>query len=328
MNNGFLSGIQPSNLLHIGNYFGAIKQFVDFQNDREGIIMIADLHALTSTKDPKKLRENTLMLAATYLAAGLDAEKNVLFQQSDVPQHSELNWVFSSLMRMSELERMTQYKDKAIVHGENVNVGIFTYPLLMAGDILLYSPLMIPVGDDQKQHVELTRDIAERFNKTYGDTFKVPEVQITKVGARIMGLDDPTKKMSKSAESAKNYIALTDEPDVIRKKIMSAVTDDIGVVNYTDDQPGVKNLLDILSLIKDRDPEDLARDFEGKGYGDLKKEVAEALVEFLTPIRSKILAYMANADELKKVLADGAERARVIAEAKMVEVKNAVGLTL
>ncbi|NQV11762.1 tryptophan--tRNA ligase [Candidatus Uhrbacteria bacterium] len=326
MNNGFLSGIQPSNLLHIGNYFGAIKQFVDFQNDREGIIMIADLHALTTTKNPATLRKNILSLAATYLAAGLDSEKNILFQQSAVPQHAEMNWIFSTLMRMSELERMTQYKDKAIVQGENVNVGLFTYPLMMAGDILLYSPLTIPVGEDQKQHVELTRDIATRFNKSYGDTFVVPGVQITEVGARIMGLDDPTKKMSKSAASEKNYIALTDEPDVIRKKVMSAVTDDIGVVNYADSQPGVKNMLDILSLIKDRDPGDLALDYEGKGYGDFKKDVAEALVEFLSPIRAKILAYLDNEEELKKILENGAERARVIAEEKMIQVKNAVGL--
>lgn len=328
MKNGFLSGIQPSNLLHIGNYFGAIKQFVDFQNNREGIVMIADLHALTTTKDPETLRKNILNLTATYLAAGLDVEKNILFQQSAIPQHAEANWIFSTLIKMSELERMTQYKDKAIVQGENVNVGLFTYPVLMAGDILLYSPEIIPVGEDQKQHVELTRDIAERFNSSYGETLTIPKVHTTKIGTRIMGLDDPTKKMSKSAASEKNYIALSDEPDVIRKKIMSAVTDDVGIVNYSDTQPGIKNMLDILGLIKDMNPEVLAKYYEGKGYGEFKKDTADALIEFLTPIREKILTYLSNEDELRKILSNGAEKAHAIAKDKMDEIKTAVGLNL
>ncbi len=290
--------------------------------------MIVDLHALTSTKDPAKLSQNIKMLTATYLAAGLDAEKNILFQQSRVPEVTELAWIFATLARMSELERMTQYKDKAIVHGQNVNIGIFTYPILMAADILLYEPAIVPVGEDQKQHVELARDTAERFNSTFKETFKIPEPHIPEVGARIMSLDDPSKKMSKSSPSEKSYIAITDEPDVIRKKVMSAVTDDVGIVNYTDDQPGVKNLLNILSLATDKTPDELVEDFDGKGYGDLKKAVAEALVAYFEPIKYKINAHLEDEKGLIEVLDKGAARAQEIAIKKMIEVKAAVGLTI
>ena len=324
----FLTGLRPTGDLHIGNYFGAVKQFVEFQKDYEGIIMIVDYHAMDTETDPEKLRKNVLSLAATYLAAGVDVEKNILFQQSAVQEHTELAWIFSTLMRMSELERMTQYKDKAIVRGENVPVALFSYPLLMAADILLYDSRMVPVGYDQKQHVELARDIAERFNRVYGDTFHVPEVKMKKVGAKIMALDDPKKKMSKSAASEKNYISLTDDAETIRKKIMSAVTDNVGKINYTEDQPGVKNLIDIYSLASDRSVEEIASEYADKGYGDLKNDTSAAVVGFLSPLQKKVAEYLENEEELVRILDDGATRARELAKEKMVEIKKRIGVQL
>lgn len=324
----FLTGIRPTNTLHIGNYFGSVKQLVEFQQDYNGVIMIVDYHAMDTETDPEALRKNIQLLAATYLAAGIDPEQNIVFQQSAVSQHAELAWVFSTLMRMSELERMTQYKDKALVRGENVPVALFTYPILMAADILLYDARMVPVGYDQKQHVELARDIAERFNRVYGDTFHVPEVKLKEVGAKILGLDDPTKKMSKSASSAKNYISIMDEPDVIHKKIMSAVTDDKGSINYTDDQPGIKNLIDIYALASGQSPEQIAADYAEKGYGDLKKDTSAALIGYLKPLQVKIQGYLDQPEELERILAAGAERARSLANAKMEQVRKAIGVAL
>ena len=324
----FLTGIRPTNMLHIGNYFGSVKQLVEFQKDYNGVVMIVDYHAMDTETNPEALKQNIKMLAATYLAAGIDVEKNILFQQSAVASHPELAWVFSTLMRMSELERMTQYKDKALVRGENVPVALFTYPILMAADILLYDARMVPVGYDQKQHVELARDIAERFNRVYGDTFHVPEVKLKEVGAKILGLDDPTKKMSKSATSEKNYISLMDDADVIHKKIMSAVTDDKGSINYSDDQPGIKNLIDIYALASGQTTEQIATDYANKGYGDLKKDVSAALIGYLKPLQAKINAYMENEDELQAVLDRGAERAREIANAKMEQVRQTIGVSL
>lgn len=324
----FLTGIRPTNMLHIGNYFGSVKQLVEFQKDYNGVVMIVDYHAMDTETSPEALKQNIKMLAATYLAAGIDVEKNILFQQSAVASHPELAWVFSTLMRMSELERMTQYKDKALVRGENVPVALFTYPILMAADILLYDARMVPVGYDQKQHVELARDIAERFNRVYGDTFHVPEVKLKEVGAKILGLDDPTKKMSKSATSEKNYISLMDDADVIHKKIMSAVTDDKGSIAYSDDQPGIKNLIDIYALASGQTTEQIAADYASRGYGDLKKDVSAALIGYLKPLQAKINEYLENEDELQAVLDRGAERAREIANAKMETVRQTIGVSL
>lgn len=322
----FLSGIRPTNLLHIGNYFGAMRQFVEFQRTHEGFVMIADLHALDTETRPDALHRNILMLTAAYLAAGLDAQKNVLFLQSAVPEHTELAHIFSALVRMSELERMTQYKDKAKARNENVPVALFSYPLLMAADILMYEPDIVPVGDDQTQHVELARDIAERFNRQFGETFGVPKVHLTKVGARVMGLDDPTKKMSKSAASAKNYIALTDSDDTIRKKIMSAVTDSKGTVAYADDQPGVRNLIDLLHLANGAPVEKIVASYEGKGYGDLKRDVASAVVAFVSPLRQKIEEHLRDEASLAQIISEGSTRARELAVQKLESVRKAVGV--
>ncbi len=324
----FLTGIRPTNLLHIGNYFGSVRQLVDAQADYNGVIMIVDYHAMDTETNPEALRKNILTLAATYLAAGINIEQNILFQQSAVSEHTELAWVFSTLMRMSEVERMTQYKDKALVRGQNVPVALFTYPILMAADILLYDARMVPVGYDQKQHVELARDIANRFNSTYGDTFHVPEVKLKEVGAKILGLDDPTKKMSKSAASEKSYISVMDSSDVIHKKIMSAVTDDKGSIAYADDQPGIKNLIDIYSLASGQTTEEITKNYEGKGYGDLKKDTSAALISYLIPIQKKIEEYLADEDELIRILDAGAARAREIAQAKMADVRKKIGVSL
>ncbi len=322
----FLSGIRPTNLLHIGNYFGAIRQFIDFQKEHEGFVMIADLHALDTETDAARLHQNILTLTAAYLAAGLDAQKNVLFLQSAIPEHAELAHVFSALVRMSELERMTQYKDKATAREENVPVGLFTYPLLMAADILLYEPDIVPVGDDQKQHVELTRDIAMRFNNHFGMTFHVPKVHLRDVGTRIMGLDDPTKKMSKSAPSPKNYIALTDSDDVIRKKIMSAVTDSEVYVEYRDDRPGIKNLVDIFALCTNQTPEQTAVAFQETGYGGFKRAVADAVVDVVSPLRTRIQEQLQDMARLRRTIEEGTGRARTIASKKMDEVRRIVGI--
>ncbi|MEK7094972.1 MAG: tryptophan--tRNA ligase [Patescibacteria group bacterium] len=324
----FLSGIRPTNLLHIGNYFGALKQFVEFQKTNDGLIMIADLHSLDTVQKPSDLRRNILRLTATYLAVGLDADKNILFQQSAIPEHAELAWIFSSLMKMSELERMTQYKEKAKVRKENVPVALFTYPTLMAADILLYDPEIIPVGDDQVQHVEFARDIAERFNRIYGDTFKLPKAHLREGAKRIMALDDPLKKMSKSAESAKNYIALLDEPDVMRKKIQTAVTDSRNTIEYSDEQPGVKNLIDIFALVVDKTPNDIVASYNGKGYGDFKRDTAEAVVSYFSPIRERILTLLSDETSLAQIINDGTSRAQAIAINKISEVRERIGLSL
>ena len=324
----FFTGLRPTGSLHLGNYFGAVKPFVAFQKDYNGMICIVDYHAMDTETDPETLRQNTLTLAATYLAAGVDPEKSILFQQSAVSAHTEASWIFATLMRMSEMERMTQYKDKAIARGQSVPTSLFTYPLLMAADILLYDARIVPVGHDQKQHVELARDIAERFNRIYGEVFHIPEVSVKKEGARILGLDDPTKKMSKSAASEKNYISLTDSTDVIHKKIMSAVTDDVGKINYTEDQPGLKNLIDIYALTSDRTPEEIAAEYADKGYGDLKKDVSASVIGMLAPLQTKVNAYLENEEELIKIINKGSERARAIADKKMEEIRKAVGVQL
>ena len=323
-----LTGIQPTNTLHIGNLFGALLPAIEMQKTYDLTMMIVDLHAITVPQDPKQLRSNILFLAATYLAVGIDPEKTTLFQQSQVPAHAELGWLLQTVGCMSELERMTQYKDKATAKKENVSVGLFTYPVLMAADILLHDIDAVPVGEDQKQHVELTRDLAERFNRDFGETFVVPKPIIRKEGARILGLDNPEKKMSKSAASAKNYISITDDADMIAKKIRAAVTDSEPGITLSDDRPGLKNLLTIMSLASGEPAESIAITFAEKGMKDIKDATAEAVINFLTPMQQKMSEYLANEDELIRILADGSARAAVKAEAKIAKAKAAMGLVL
>ena len=320
-----LSGIQPSGILTIGNYLGALRHFVDRQHDHDSFFCIVDLHALTLPQDPDSLRKQVKMLAAMYLAAGIDPEKATLFVQSHVSAHSELGWLLQCVSYLGELSRMTQFKEKS-EGKESITVGLFTYPVLQAADILLYDTSFVPVGEDQQQHIELCRDIAIRFNQRFGAVFVVPEHQIAKVGSRIMSLDDPTKKMSKSNPSPASYISMMDEPAVMRKKIMRAVTDTEREIKYDPEKKaGVSNLLVINSLCTNRSISDLEQIFEGKGYGDLKKDTAEAVVTRLEPIQEKAKEIMGSG-ELDMILARGAEKARVVADQTLLRVKKAMGL--
>ena len=323
-----LTGIQPTNILHIGNYFGALKPAVELQRENKLFMMIADYHAITVDFDPKHLSENILFVAAAYLAAGIDPKKTILFQQSLVPAHTELNWILQTQTHMGEARRMTQFKDKSAGKDDAVSVGLFTYPTLMAADILLYDTQQVPVGHDQKQHLELARDLAERFNKKFGDTFAVPEPLIGGSGARIKALNDPTVKMSKSAASAKNYISLLDTDDEIQKKIRSAVTDSQAGITVDDNREGLKNLLSIYSLVTKETLIDIAARYEGKGMKDLKDDLAEALVVYLRPLRAEILGLLENRDELIKIIRLGSHAAASIAEEKMRLVRTRVGVSL
>lgn len=318
------SGVQPTNNLHLGNYLGAIKNWVELQNSYDAFYCVVDLHAITIKQEPKQLRQNVLNVAKTYLALGVDPNKSTIFVQSHVPQHAELAWVLNTVAKVSELERMTQFKDKAKDHTENINMGLFDYPVLMASDILLYSPEVVPVGEDQKQHVELTRDLAARFNSLYGKAFIEPEPLINKQGARIMGLDDPTKKMSKSATSANNYIALLDSPEVVAKKISRAVTDSGTNIESGADRPALTNLLTIYSLLSGQSIKELEKEYAGKGYADFKKVLSGVVTEFISEFQNKFNAL--DDDKVKKILEDGAEKARAVASKKMEEVKTKMGL--
>lgn len=324
-----LSGIQATGSLHLGNYLGALNNWTKMQDEYDCYYMIADLHTLTIRNNPEDLRENTLKLIALYIAAGLDPEKNTIFIQSHVPAHTQLSWVLNCYTYMGELNRMTQYKDKAAKHADNINSGLFTYPVLMAADILLYNADLVPVGDDQKQHLEITRDIAERFNSIYGETLKVPEPFISKQGARIMGLQDPTSKMSKSAPDIMDKILLTDTPDEIRKKFKKAVTDSENSVRYDkENKPGVSNLMTIYGILKNKSMEDVQKEFEGHGYGDFKSAVAEAVIERLQPIQIKYNELLANKDRLMEIVKQGDRRAEEKANKLLKEVYNKIGLVL
>jgi len=321
------SGIQPTNVVHIGNYIGAIKQWAEIQHRYPCLFCIVDLHAITVPQHPEELRENNLRLAATYLAAGLDPRRSHLFIQSEVPEHTELAWILGTLTKMAELERMTQYKDKATKQKENAGAGLFTYPALMAADILLYDTTDVPVGEDQLQHVELTRTVAKRFNKQFGDTFVIPKSLVQKTGARIMGLDDPKVKMSKSASSSLNYIALTDSDDDIVKKIKKAVTDSGSDIVYDPEKkPALANLMAIYHHAAGANMKELEKRFEGKGYGDFKKDLAEAVIGMVKPIREKIEHYMSDQIELYRVLDAGRNAAKEMAAKKMEIVRKNVGL--
>ncbi len=323
----FFSGVQPSGNLTIGNYLGAIKQFVELQHepDAEAFYCVVDMHAITVAQDPEELRRRTREIAQIYLACGVDPKQATVFIQSHVKEHAELGWLLQCASYMGELNRMTQFKDKA--EGKaNVNVGLFTYPILMAADILLYDTTHVPVGNDQKQHIELTRDIAERFNNKYGDTFVIPEPKIQEFGARIMALDEPTKKMSKSAESEASRIAILETPDVFKKKIMRAVTDTENSIAFDEtNKPGISNLLTIYSMFADESIESLVERYQGQGYGTLKKDLVEVVTEQLSKIQQRFNEYN-DVAELDKILRSGAEKASVIAEQTCNRVKDAMGL--
>ncbi len=322
-----LSGIQSTGKLTLGNYLGAINNWVQMQEEYDCYYMIANLHSLTVRNDPETLRNNTLKVLAMYVAAGLDPEKNTIFIQSQVKEHAELGWILDCYTYMGELSRMTQFKDKAAKHADNINAGLFTYPALMAADILLYQANLVPVGQDQQQHLEITRDIAERFNKLYGKTFIIPEGYYGKASAKIMGLQDPTAKMSKSATNPNDVILLEDEPDVIIKKFKKAVTDSENKVRFDpENKPGVSNLMQIYSSITGLKMEEIEKEFENSGYGDFKTKVAETVVDKLEPIQKKYKELLENKEYLEKIYTEGANRARKLASKTLDEVKERIGI--
>lgn len=326
-----LSGCQPSGQLTIGNYMGALRQWVNMQDSHNCHFMLVDLHAITVRQDPHALRNATLDGLALYMACGLDSERSTLFLQSHVPEHSQLAWILNCYTQMGELNRMTQYKDKSQKQESNMNAGLFTYPVLMAADILLYNAHEVPVGNDQKQHLELARDIATRFNNIYGDVFKVPEPFIPQHGARIMSLQDPTKKMSKSDDNPNNYIGLLEEPKKIAKKIKRAVTDsdELARIYFNpEEKPGVSNLLTLLSGATGRSINDLVPEYEGKMYGHLKGDVADAVVAFLEPMQERFHEIRSDEAMMNAVLAKGASKAREVAAATVRRVYDAVGFVL
>jgi tryptophanyl-tRNA synthetase len=321
------SGIQPSGTLHIGNYLGAVRRWVAEQADKENFFCIVDLHAITVFQPPERLRQSTREVAAVYLAAGLDPQFSVIFVQSHVSAHSEACWILNCVTPVGWLERMTQYKSKSAVL-DSIGTGLLDYPVLQAADILLYDANEVPVGEDQKQHVELARDIAQRFNYLYGETFAIPEVMLPKVGARIRALNDPARKMSKSEAHQRGHaVRLIDEPDEIRWTVQRAVTDSGREIVFSDDpeKAGVNNLLEIYELITRQEREEIEAHFAGQGYGALKKEVAEVLVEALRPIRQRYNQLIADPAELERILADGAQQAQAVAERKLDEIKEKVG---
>ena len=321
------SGVQPTGNIHIGNYLGALKQFVELQNDNDCIYCIVDLHSITVPQDPKELKKHILDVAALYLAVGLNPEKSIVFVQSDVSGHAELAWILMCNSYTGELSRMTQFKQKS-KEKESAPAGLFTYPILMAADILLYDADIVPVGNDQKQHIELTRDIAIRVNNTYGETFVVPDGRFLKEGARIMALDDPLSKMSKSAPNAFSRISLLDSAAKVKKSIMRATTDSEGSVRFdTENKAGVSNLLTIYSVFSGISIADLEKQYEGQGYGALKKDLVEVVWENLDPIQQRYNE-IRNSQELINILRDGAERANAIAEQTMKRVKAQFGLGL
>ncbi|GAB1804981.1 tryptophan--tRNA ligase [Priestia megaterium] len=319
------SGIQPSGTITLGNYIGAMKQFVELQHDYNCHFCIVDQHAITTPQDRLALRKNIRSLAALYVAVGIDPAKSTLFIQSEVPAHTEAGWMLQCVAYIGELERMTQFKDKS-AGKEAVSAGLLTYPPLMAADILLYNTDLVPVGEDQKQHLELTRDLAERFNKKYNDIFTIPEVRIPKVGARVMSLQDPTKKMSKSDPNQKAFITLLDDAKTIEKKIKSAVTDSEGIVRYDkENKPGISNLLSIYSILSNKSIEDIEAMYEGKGYGDFKADTAKVVAEALAPIQERYYE-LVDSSELDDILDQGADKANATANKMLRKMRNAMGI--
>src|SRR5919199_12875 len=321
------SGIQPSGTSHLGTYLGALSNWVSLQNDYESYFCIVDLHAITVPQDPKVLRANVREMAAIFLAVGLDPARAVIFRQSRVSEHAELAWLLNCVARVGELSRMTQFKDKAQKGGaEAASVGLYDYPVLQAADILLYSPRLVPVGEDQRQHLELTRTLARRFNGLYGETFVVPEPMILGTGARVMALDDPTKKMSKSSPTPAGYVALLDEPDVIRRKIRRAKTDSGTEIVASPDKPAIANLLGVYAAASGRPVPEIEAEYEGKGYGEFKKDLAETVVESLYPVRERALDLLDNPQRLDEILESGAERARKVAASTLHDAWAKLGL--
>ncbi|MYQ47767.1 tryptophan--tRNA ligase [Streptomyces sp. SID4985] len=323
-----LSGIQPTaGSFHLGNYLGAVRQWVALQETHDAFYMVVDLHAITVPQDPKELRDNTRLAAAQLLAAGLDPDRCTLFVQSHVPEHAQLAWVMNCLTGFGEASRMTQFKDKAAKQGaDRASVGLFTYPILQVADILLYQANEVPVGEDQRQHIELTRDLAERFNTRFGQTFEIPKPYILKETAKIYDLQDPSVKMSKSASTPKGLVNLLDEPKATAKKVKSAVTDTDTVIRFDpENKPGVSNLLTIQSTLTGTSIADLERAYEGKMYGALKTDLAEIMVEFVTPFRERTQQYLDDTETLDAVLAKGAEKARAIAAETLAQAYDRVG---
>jgi tryptophanyl-tRNA synthetase len=324
MTKRIFSGAQPTGNVHLGNYLGALRNWVALQHEYESFFCIVNLHAITVPQNPKLLAEKTRDLARIYVAVGIDPQVSTVFVQSDVKEHAELTWVLNCVARMSELERMTQYKDKARKQQENVSIGIFDYPVLMASDILLYQTDLVPVGDDQRQHLELTRDLAIRFNRDYGETFKVPEAYIPKVGARIMSLSDPMRKMSKSDDDPNGCVLLMDEADAVQKKFKRAVTDSGTEIRFDESRPAINNLLEIYHLTTGRSVEETESHFAGRGYAQLKADLAEATIEFLRPIQRRVREI--SDEELDAILDQGCEKARQVAAPTLDHVFRLTGL--
>lgn len=319
------SGVQPSGDLTVGNYIGAIRNWVELQDEYDCYYCIVDSHAITVPQEPKNLRKRTLDVLALYLACGIDPEKSTLFIQSHVPAHAELTWVLNSMSYMGQLSRMTQYKEKSKRADENLNAALFTYPVLMASDILLYQTDLVPVGEDQKQHLELARDLAERFNNRYSPTFKVPEPLIKKTGARIMSLQNPESIMSKSDSDENAFIRLLDHKDIIDRKIKRAVTDSLGKISYNEEQKGLKNLLNIYSIFSGKEISEIVKNYEGRGYGKFKNDLSQVVIEGLSPIQEKYNAIRNNKDYLEKIYKDGAEKAEYASMKTLRKVYKKVG---
>ena len=319
------SGMQATGTLTLGNYLGALKNWVSLSDEYECFYSVVDLHSITVRQDPAQLRKRARDLLILYIAAGLDPEKNCIYYQSHVSGHAELSWILNCFTYMGELNRMTQFKDKSQKHGDNINAGLFTYPVLMAADILLYQADLVPVGNDQMQHLEITRDIAGRFNAIYGDVFTIPEAYFGKTGARIMSLQDPTKKMSKSDENPNGSIYLLDTPDVIMKKCKRAVTDSGSEVLYSDDKPGIKNLIDIYSTIEGKTPDQVVAEFDGKGYGDFKMAVGETVSTALKPIQDRCKDLTKDKGYIDNIIKENAEKANYYATKTLRKVQRKVG---
>ena len=318
------SGVKPTGPLHLGNYLGALRNWVELQRQYESFFCIVNLHAVTIPVDPDYLSALTLEIARLYVAVGIDPQISTIFVQSDVPEHAELAWVLNCSTRISELERMTQFKDQARKQRDSIGAGLFEYPVLMAADILLYQTDLVPVGEDQKQHLELTRDLAIRFNRDYGETFRIPEPFIPKVGARIMSLSDPAKKMSKSDDDPNGCVMLLDDADTVQRKFKRAVTDSGTEIRFDESRPAITNLLTIYQLLTGQKPDNIEAHFSGKGYGQLKQELADVTIEFLRPLQER--ARGIDAEELKSILEQGRDKARKIANATLKEVMKRRGI--
>ena len=321
-----LSGIQPTGSFTLGNYIGAVRNWSSLQNDFDSLYMVADLHALTVRQNPAELRRHTREAAAMLLATGIDPEQSILFIQSHVPAHTQLSWILACNTQFGDLSRMTQFKDKSAKHADNVNAGLFTYPALMAADILVYNADLVPVGADQKQHLEMARNVAQRFNNIYSPTFTMPEPYISKTGAKIMSLQEPEKKMSKSDTNVNSFVLMTDDADTILRRFKRAVTDSDGVVRAGDDKPGVTNLMTIYSSMTGKDFASIEKEFEGQGYGAFKEAVAQSVIDTFQPIQAEYARILADKEYLDGILANGAEKASRIADRMIRKVYKKVGL--